>query len=154
MKSIRYYNSNINKAFRHHFTSIDWIADSANLFHNAYANSSICLKINRQIFFEKNNMILPNFLTKSVYCKFPHTTLSSCKSITFEDNVFLGLIIGKKDWIIVDHVGLIIIENGIKYFVHASSRQGKVVKEELNVYIDSIEDAKLGIFFNIRRKKL
>ncbi len=133
LQKIRYRDGIISWENRNHFTSIDWTLENWKYLENTEASGKRKLWIDRQAFFDKNGGSLPNNLEKKVYISYPFINFSGFNEKILEKGNYIFNIISKRNWVMVDHVGFMIVGDEIK-FCHASSLLGKVVIQNIDQF--------------------
>ena len=125
---------------RNHFTSIDWLPNNIELFDIVGADSQVNIWIDHEEFFTKNNTKRPEDIPRKSYVSFPYTSQIELSKLS--ETPHIVLFIGNRDWIVVDHLGILLPKKRI--FYHASSEHEKVVKVDIHQYIHC-RSQKLGI---------
>lgn len=161
INEIRYKNGQVNFVLRNHFTSIDWNMNNQNngilsdvtrtLFGN-YSRTSETL-INKSAWFEKVHKMKVN--SKSKISKLDYLPLSFILQkpellLKIKSGSIINIV--RPNWQLADKIGtnldishqgfVILKDDGIHYFRHASVSEKKVTEEPLFNYLNRMKSVK------------
>lgn len=142
LQQIRYNNGQIDFETRNHFMVADWIA------HNTWCRdvtrdlgvpvTALTRTISKRAFFPKVNApeLGPNTPDREMTIAYVPLDRVS-QAIEKLPSPSLILLIGKMDWLFAVHCGFFLrAPDGAPRFIHASSKAGKVIKDDLAAYLD------------------
>ncbi len=139
---IRYRGGKPDFHLRNHFVSADWIPANIDFLSpmNEFADSVISKEIDRIAFFERSGKPIPkNYpVDKNEKIELKYISKIKAKEVTGRiSDCAIVLFVGGVEWTIISHIGILSKHFGKGVFRHASSRNGFVVEEVLDKYIES-----------------
>ncbi len=167
LQKMRYKDAINNCKNRNHFFIFDWIKNNPLFSFKNITNSLIAIEkiktkvavIDKSKWFKQTYNL--DLKTKTLYLQFDYAQFSDILNNKEQLSkslppISLIVIVNKKRNIDISHVGFLIKERKKVIFLHASSKKGKVIKEDLIDYLSNIisNSNLIGIsVFKIETKK-